>query len=72
MTPTTRFLLGRKSDGSILWAGVDENAHHLEGQVRDRRFGAYCCPYQCEEAARAALIAAGALDVKPEVRKRAK
>jgi hypothetical protein len=48
-----------------LWAAVDEQAHHLTGQVAERRFAAFLTPYNSREEAEAALIAeGGAVEVR--------
>lgn len=65
-----RFLIGRSTDGSTLWTAIDGNAHHLESRVEAQRFAAYLAPFQTEESARQALLAAGAEHIEAEGRKR--
>ncbi len=65
MTPP-RFLIGQHPDQGELWAAIDTQAHHLHPGVRERRFAAYLSPYPSEEAARHALIAAGAMHIERE------
>ena len=60
------FLIGHKADGGALWASICPSAHHVEARIAERRFGAYLAPFSDEEAARAALIAAGAQVIEPE------
>lgn len=42
-----------------LWAAVDPSAHHVEGGVRESRFGARLAPFRSREEAVAALTSAG-------------
>jgi hypothetical protein len=44
--------------------------NYLEPRITETRFAAYLAPFACEEAARGALSAAGALNIEVEVRKR--
>lgn len=69
MTPA-RFLIGSLPDGSERWAAIDAAAHHLQPRIAERRGGAYLAPYPNEEAARRALIAAGAERIQFEQRAR--
>ena len=69
MQPAT-FLIGTHPERGQLWVAIDANAHHLQPRVGERRFAAYLAPYPNEEAARRALIGAGAQSIEPEVRKR--
>lgn len=65
-----RFLVGRHPQRGTLWASIDTENHHLEGHVTERRFGAYLAPYRSEDDARAALIAAGAVNIEAEDRRK--
>lgn len=65
-----RFLIGLLPSGEQRWAAIDPNAHHLEAEVAERRFGAYLKPFRSEDEARAALNAAGAEEIALEPRKR--
>ena len=67
-----RFLIGKLPDGGLAWAAVDPNAHHLQPRVGERRFTAYLAPYPTEEAARQALVAAGAVDIEVDEGRRDK
>jgi hypothetical protein len=64
--PPPKFLIGQLGDGGERWACIDPNAYQHAGAVAERRFSAYLEPYPDEGAARAALIAAGALTIDPE------
>lgn len=66
MREPPKFLIGVLATGEQRWAGIDVNAHHLEGRVSDRRFAAYWAPYRSEEEARQALIAVGATNIEAE------
>ncbi len=55
-----------------MWAAIDPNARFLTAKIAERRFGAYTSPFTSEEAARAALTAAGALEIEAEPRARGK
>ena len=70
MMEPPRFLIGRLATGDLRWAAIDQSAHHLEGRIADRRFGAYLAPFRSEEDATTALIAAGAVNIETEQRKR--
>ena len=70
-TPPT-FLIATLADGAERWAAIDPYAHHLEARIGERRFAAYLAPFATEEAAREALIAAGAEHITIEARKRAR
>ena len=54
-----KFLTGRRRDGSMIWASIDQGAHHVESETCERRFGAYLRPFKDQESARRAIIAAG-------------
>lgn len=55
-----RFMIGKsKNTSHSLWAGIDEDAHHIDGRVCERRFPAYCAPFTSEAQAREALIKEG-------------
>ena len=57
----TRFVT---ANGKTLWVGIDETAHHLDGRVCERKFGAYLAPFRTEDEAIGALLeAGGVLDV---------
>ena len=65
-----RFLVGRHPDRGLLWASVDANVNYLEPRLTEGRFAAYLAPFTSEDAARAALIAAGAEHIEVEERSR--
>jgi hypothetical protein len=44
----------------ILFAVVDPNAHHVGGQIAERKFPAFLTPFPSIVAAKDALAAAGA------------
>ncbi len=69
MTPP-KFLIGRHPERGVLWASIDPAVHYLEPQITEGRFAAYLAPFTSEEAARAALIDAGAVNLEAEERKR--
>jgi hypothetical protein len=46
-----------------LYAVVDTRAHHVDGQVAERRFGAFLSPFRSQQEAQAALVAAGGVPV---------
>lgn len=56
----TFLLTGRHPGRGLLWAAVDPAVHHIEGAVRETRFGARLAPFKTVEEAKAALLAAGA------------
>lgn len=72
MREPPRFFIGKLPDGSERWAAIDTSAHHLEARMGERRFGAYLAPFTNEVAARAALIAAGAVNIEAEQGRRSK
>jgi hypothetical protein len=65
-----RFLIGRHPARGLLWVAVDPKVNFLEPQITESRFAAYLAPYTSEEAAREALIAAGAVNIEAEQGKR--
>jgi len=46
-------------DGRTLFAAIDERAHHVKGQVAERRFGAFMSPFTSVQQAQQALREAG-------------
>lgn len=54
------------TDAGPIWACVSPGAHHVVPCVGDRRLSASLRPYRSEDAARAALIAAGGRGVERE------
>jgi hypothetical protein len=56
-------LAGRHPERGLLYAAADATARYTEPQVRPTRLGAMLAPFPTEEAARAALDAAGAHEV---------
>ena len=56
---TSRFVTASHPVRGTLWAAIDEQSHHLEGQVAERRFSAFLAPFRSRSEAEAALIAAG-------------
>lgn len=61
-----RFLIGVLANGEQRWAAIDVDMHHVESAIGETRFGGYLKPFPSEEAARAALAAAGASKIKHE------
>lgn len=61
-----KFLVGKLGNGRQAWASIDPRAHHTEAAIAERRFSAYMRPFRDEEAARRALIAAGAQEIAVE------
>jgi hypothetical protein len=59
MTPP-KFLIGRHPERGLLWASIDTAAHHAEPCVAETRFGGYLKPFASSDAAREALLEAGA------------
>lgn len=57
---TTAMLQGELPSGEILFACVDPSSRYTPPQVCQFRFTAALAPYPSDEAARAALEAAGA------------
>jgi hypothetical protein len=64
------FLVGKHPQQGILWAAIDPNVRYLEPRITETRFAAYLAPFTDVEAARQALIAAGATNIEAEQRKR--
>jgi hypothetical protein len=56
----TLLLTGNHPERGTLWAAIDPTVHHVEGAVRETRFGARLAPFKNIEEAEAALIAVGA------------
>lgn len=52
-------LTGSHPERGLLWAAVDPSVHHIEGAVRESRFGAPLAPFKTCADAEAALLAAG-------------
>jgi hypothetical protein len=59
MAKADNLLTGSHPKRGVLWAAVDPTVHHIEGGVRESRFGARLAPFKTHEEAAAALIAAG-------------
>jgi hypothetical protein len=59
MAKPDRFATGLHPERGRLWAAFDPNAHHLQGQVAERRFAAFLAPFRNADEAEAALIKAG-------------
>jgi hypothetical protein len=66
------FLIGRHPDRGLLWASIDPSARFLAAEIAQQRFAAYLAPFTSEDAARAALTAAGAERIEIEERRRGK
>jgi hypothetical protein len=66
------FLIGQHPRRGALWAAIDPQARFTKAEVADRRFSAYLAPFTSEEAARAALGAAGAQHIEAERRTQGK
>lgn len=64
-----QFLIGKHPQHGLIWASIDPVAHHLQPRVGERRFAAYLAPFPNQEAAKRALMAAGATQVMLEERK---
>lgn len=54
------FIVGQHATRGRLFAAIDPRAHHVEGQLAERKFPAFLTPFRTVEEAEAALIAAGA------------
>ena len=54
------FIVGQHPVRGQLYAAIDPRAHHVEGQIAERKFPAFLTPFRTVEEAEAALIAAGA------------
>jgi hypothetical protein len=61
-----KFLIGKHPDRGLLWASVDPNVNYLEPRITEGRFAAYLAPYRSEDAAREALLGAGATHIEAE------
>lgn len=59
----TFLLTGQHQTSGKLWAAVDPTVHHVEGEVRETRFGARLAPFRSVDEAQAALIAVGCEEV---------
>ncbi len=57
-------LKGERPDGGVLFAGVSAEARFVAPEVSTLRFAAILNPFHDEAAARAALEAAGATNIK--------
>jgi hypothetical protein len=55
----TNLLTAAHPKQGTIWAAVDPSVHHIEGAVRDSRFGARLAPFKSRADAEAALVAAG-------------
>lgn len=55
----SRFVTASHPARGTLWAAIDEHAHHLTGQVAERRFNAFLAPFRSRADAEAALVSAG-------------
>lgn len=69
LTPP-KFLIGTLASGERRWAAIDVNLHHIDSAIGETRFGGYLKPFPSEEAARAALTAAGAVNIEAEAGRR--
>jgi hypothetical protein len=65
-----KFLIGKHPAKGVLWAAVDGDVNFLEPRVAGSRFGGYLAPFRTEQSAREALLAAGAVNIEIEQRKR--
>jgi hypothetical protein len=65
----SRFLTGSHPQRGTLWVAIDEQTHHLSGEVAERRFSAFLRPFKSTREAEAALVAAGAVLDGPRARK---
>jgi hypothetical protein len=68
MIQRPKFLTGHHAERGLLWASIDSNVHYLKPQVAETRFAGYLAPFTSEDAAREALIAAGAMNIEAEQR----
>jgi hypothetical protein len=59
--PTKGLLRGFADDSGALFATFDRASHHVQPQLGTSRFAAFLAPYPSEEAARRALLEAGAV-----------
>jgi hypothetical protein len=64
------FLTGKHFKRGLLWATIDPAAKFTGSEVAETRLGGYLKLFTSEEAARAALLAAGAANIEAEQRKR--
>lgn len=55
-----KFLVGQLANGERRWASIDPDARFTGSEIGETRFGGYLKPFVSEEAARDALLAAGA------------
>lgn len=65
-------LTGELEGGSAAFAVVDPSARHCASAIAERRFSAFLTPFLDEETAKAALKAAGAVNIAPAKPKRGK
>ena len=56
---STQLITAEHPERGTLYASVDQQVHHVEGSIAERRFGAFLRPFRSAEEAEAALIAAG-------------
>jgi hypothetical protein len=61
MAEPTTLLTGRHPRQGTLYAAIAPNAHHVEPEVGASRLLAHLRPFTSEDAARSALVAAGAV-----------
>lgn len=66
----SRFLKASHRHRGTLWAAIDDQAHHLTGQVAERRFSAFLRPFKSVGEAQAALIAEGGISEPTETQRR--
>lgn len=59
-TVATNFLTAKHPERGQLWVAIDPEALCSAPAIAERRFASYLAPYESAEAARAALIEAGA------------
>lgn len=61
---SVRVLIGNAPEGGLLFACIDPEVRFIEPGVARTRFAAILHPFPFEERAKAALIMAGAADVR--------
>ena len=54
----------------MLWAAIDPNARFTGSEIGESRFSGYLKPFNSEADAKAALEAAGAIQIQPEAPRR--
>lgn len=62
----SRFLAGQHPELGTVYAAIDPEARFTTPAVRPSRFAASLAPFCCEEAARAALKGAGAVEAEAD------